>query len=120
MLPPNEIIGLEAAAQLLMCCTEHLRQLAAKGQVPGRKVGRRWVFARAALIEWVSSSRGDATGGESWASTNDNGQTTIGRASRSTAEQCRRALGLPTGAKRKNGRPAPIRTVATVISKTAN
>lgn len=51
----NDILDLDGAAALLLCSSERLRQRAAAGEVPGRKVGRRWVFARAALIAWLSA-----------------------------------------------------------------
>jgi hypothetical protein len=36
----NDILDLDGAAALLLCSSERLRQRAAAGEVPGRKVGR--------------------------------------------------------------------------------
>jgi excisionase family DNA binding protein len=44
---------IEAAAFLKIHC-ESLRRLAANGEVPARKVGKRWVFIREHLADYVS------------------------------------------------------------------
>lgn len=49
-----EIIGVEQAAKLLNCTVMTVRKKAHRGIIPGRKVGRGWVFVRDHLVQWIS------------------------------------------------------------------
>jgi excisionase family DNA binding protein len=48
-----EVLTLEQAAELLQVDADTVRTLAREGTLPGRKVGRDWRFARAALLRWL-------------------------------------------------------------------
>lgn len=49
-----EVMAVPDAAKFLGKTPSALRWLARHGKVPGRKVGRGWMFSRAALLDWVS------------------------------------------------------------------
>ena len=58
---PPETLGLREAAQLLRTSESHLARKTRAGLVPGAKIGRRWVFVRADLIELIrEQARGRA------------------------------------------------------------
>jgi excisionase family DNA binding protein len=50
----KEILTLEEAAELLEISPRALREAAARGEVPARKVANRWRFSRFALHRWLS------------------------------------------------------------------
>lgn len=54
---PDEAVltGVEAA-ELLRVSVKTVLRLARDGELPGRKVGREWRFARADLLAWLSSA----------------------------------------------------------------
>ena len=47
-------LTLEQAAELLKCSAATVRRKAKRGEVPGRKVGRCWVFVEEHLADWIS------------------------------------------------------------------
>lgn len=49
---PTDILTLEQAADLLWCSKETVRQRAAAGEIPARRLGG-WRFSRAALLKWM-------------------------------------------------------------------
>ena len=56
---PNDdpvVMTLEEAAELLRLEPEKLAELAAAGDVPGRKLGDEWRFARSGLLNWLSGN----------------------------------------------------------------
>src|SRR5215211_6744239 len=53
--PPPEVLTAGQAAELLQVPEPELLALAKAGSLPGRRIGERWRFSRAALIEWLSS-----------------------------------------------------------------
>lgn len=50
----KEILDLKEAAELLKMSPRALREAAAYGKVPGRRIARRWRFSRFALHLWLS------------------------------------------------------------------
>ncbi|MDP1688894.1 MAG: helix-turn-helix domain-containing protein [bacterium] len=48
------IFDLSEAANFLKMNPEVLRRKARAGQVPGRKAGKRWIFVKEHLADWVS------------------------------------------------------------------
>jgi len=52
----KEILTLEEAAELLGISPRALREAAARGEVPARKIARRWRFSRFALHQWLGST----------------------------------------------------------------
>jgi excisionase family DNA binding protein len=51
---PPEVMSAEQAAQFLQIDEAVVIQMAEAGQLPGRKLGEAWRFARAALVTWLS------------------------------------------------------------------
>jgi excisionase family DNA binding protein len=51
----GEVLTLSQAGELLQVEETALEKLAEAGEVPGRKVGDEWRFARSALIEWLAA-----------------------------------------------------------------
>jgi excisionase family DNA binding protein len=51
--PDPEVLTVEQAAELLQVDADTVCTLAREGTLPGRKVGREWRFARAALLRWL-------------------------------------------------------------------
>lgn len=50
---PIETLTLTEAAALAQCGSEHMRFLAKSRKVPATKIGRRWVFPRHLLEQWI-------------------------------------------------------------------
>jgi len=53
--PTKEILNIDEAAVLLGVSTKTFAKVLREGEIPGRKIGREWKFARRALIDWVAS-----------------------------------------------------------------
>ena len=49
-----EVLDLEEAAELLQVDATDVETLAASGELPGRKIGERWRFSRAAVLRWLA------------------------------------------------------------------
>lgn len=52
---PPEVLDAVQAAELLQVDENTVLRLAEAGELPGRKLGKVWRFARAALIAWLST-----------------------------------------------------------------
>jgi excisionase family DNA binding protein len=52
--PPAEVLTLDGAAALLQVTAEDVEALADAGELPGRKVGGEWRFAREAVLRWLA------------------------------------------------------------------
>ena len=50
-----DVLTVEQLAELLQVDEKTLRSLAAKGELPGRKVGRHWRFSRQAVLDWLAT-----------------------------------------------------------------
>lgn len=48
-----EVLTLEQAAELLQVEPAQAEELAAAGELPGRKIGDDWRFSRTALLQWL-------------------------------------------------------------------
>jgi excisionase family DNA binding protein len=59
-----DVLTLEQLADLLQVDEKTVRSLAAKGELPGRKLGREWRFSRQAVLDWLATpvKRGRTTG----------------------------------------------------------
>ena len=55
-LPASEVLDAAAAAELLQVEEAAIVELAAKGELPGRRIGDEWRFARTALLSWLGGS----------------------------------------------------------------
>jgi excisionase family DNA binding protein len=49
-----DVLSAEQLAQLLQVDEKTVRALAAKGELPGRKIGRHWRFSRQAVLDWLA------------------------------------------------------------------
>jgi excisionase family DNA binding protein len=52
----SEVLTLNEAAEFLRVEPTALQRLAARGDVPARKIGREWRLSRAALLNWLTAS----------------------------------------------------------------
>jgi excisionase family DNA binding protein len=50
-----DVLTPEQLAELLQVDEKTIRSLAAKGELPGRKLGREWRFSREAVLEWLAT-----------------------------------------------------------------
>ncbi len=50
----NDVMTLEETAKFLRVCRQTLRNYAVSGKIPCRKVGRRYLFSRLAVLDWLS------------------------------------------------------------------
>lgn len=53
---PIEVLDAAGAAELLAIDVKTLLKLAEEGEVPGRRVGDQWRFARQGLLDWLSKA----------------------------------------------------------------
>jgi excisionase family DNA binding protein len=56
------VLTLDEVAQLLRLPVESIESLARDGELPGRRIGEEWRFARAAVLRWLAA--GDANRSE--------------------------------------------------------
>lgn len=52
----DPVLDSAGAAQLLRVSSKTILRLARDGQLPGRKIGREWRFARSALLEHLAKA----------------------------------------------------------------
>jgi excisionase family DNA binding protein len=52
----NRVLSIAEAAELMQVEPEVIEQLAEAGELPGRKLGGEWRFARQALLDWLANS----------------------------------------------------------------
>jgi excisionase family DNA binding protein len=48
------VLTLEGAAELLQLEPDAVAELAASGELPGRRIGDEWRFSRAAVLAWLA------------------------------------------------------------------
>src|SRR3954454_7465391 len=53
---PAEVLSPAEVADLLQVEEELVAELADKGELPGRKIGDEWRFARTAVLEWLGAN----------------------------------------------------------------
>jgi excisionase family DNA binding protein len=54
-----EILDVAAAAQFMTVSSDTVYSLFQRGELPGRKVGRKWVTTKAAVLRWIENSASD-------------------------------------------------------------
>jgi excisionase family DNA binding protein len=54
-----DILDVTMAAQFLTVAPDTVYSLFQSGELPGRKVGRKWVTTKAAVLRWIESSGAD-------------------------------------------------------------
>jgi excisionase family DNA binding protein len=52
--PPLEVLDAGGAAELLSVPVDVVVELAERGEIPGRKLGEEWRFARQGLLDWLA------------------------------------------------------------------
>ena len=52
----SDVLTLEGVAELLEVDPELVAELAAAGELPGRRIGGEWRFARAAVLAWLAQA----------------------------------------------------------------
>jgi excisionase family DNA binding protein len=56
-----DVLDVRMTAALLMVSRDTVYDLFASGELPGRKVGRKWVTTKAAVLRWIESTSTDDT-----------------------------------------------------------
>lgn len=57
----GDVLDVAGTARLLTVSVDTVYNLFASGELPGRKVGRKWITTRAAVLRWIEGSfAGDA------------------------------------------------------------
>ena len=56
-----DVLDVRGAAALLTVSADTVYDLFAKGELPGRKVGRKWLTTKAAVLRWIETSATDDT-----------------------------------------------------------
>lgn len=51
-----DVLDVHGAAALLTVSADTVYDLFAKGELPGRKVGRKWITTKAAVLRWIEAS----------------------------------------------------------------
>src|SRR5437588_12073043 len=60
---PRDVLDVHATAELLTVCADTVYDLFAKGELPGRKVGRKWLTTKSAVLRWIEASSNHDTVG---------------------------------------------------------
>ena len=55
----SEVMTLPEVAELLQSDEESVERLADKGELPGRRIGDEWRFARRAVLDWLAKGEGE-------------------------------------------------------------
>jgi len=50
-----EVLDVHGAAALLTVSVDTVYALFAKGELPGRRVGRKWITTRSAVLRWIEN-----------------------------------------------------------------
>jgi excisionase family DNA binding protein len=58
-----DVLTVDEVADLLKVAPEAIEELAAAGELPGRRVGEEWRFARSAVLEWLAAGRAEEAEG---------------------------------------------------------
>ncbi len=53
-LPPDDVLTLEEVAALFKLPLDTVRSRAERGDLPGRRFGQEWRFARSAVLTWLA------------------------------------------------------------------
>src|SRR6186997_1311632 len=56
-----DVLDVHGTAALLTVSVDTVYDLFAKGELPGRKVGRKWITTKAAVMRWIETSSTDDT-----------------------------------------------------------
>ena len=53
----GDVLNVDEAARMLGISGNLVRELAARGELPGRKVGRAWRFRRSTIMRWLDETQ---------------------------------------------------------------
>ena len=56
VLRASEVLDVETTAQFLTVFADTVYDLFKSGELPGRKVGRKWITTRSTVLRWLESS----------------------------------------------------------------
>src|SRR5271155_1775108 len=56
-----DVLDVHGAAALLTVSADTVYDLFAKGELPGRKVGRKWLTTKAAVLRWIENTATEDT-----------------------------------------------------------
>ena len=56
-----EVLDVQMTASLLMVSRDTVYDLFASGELPGRKVGRKWITTKAGVLRWIENTSTDET-----------------------------------------------------------
>lgn len=51
----TETITADQCAELLRCTTDQVEELTRKGELPGIKIGRSWIYVKADLLDYLAA-----------------------------------------------------------------
>ncbi len=57
----SDVLDVHGAAALLTVSIDTVYRLFNKGELPGRKVGRKWLTTKAAVLRWIEASSANDT-----------------------------------------------------------
>jgi excisionase family DNA binding protein len=57
----SDVLDVHGAAALLTISVDTVYRLFNKGELPGRKVGRKWLTTKAAVLRWIEASAANDT-----------------------------------------------------------
>lgn len=97
-------LDLIEAARFLKADEETIREKAAAGEIPGAKIGRKWVFLDVDLAEYLRSQYGAQREEKACRSTRGKDRQSGGLSSVSTESEYRKALGLTTEGAQKSSK----------------
>jgi excisionase family DNA binding protein len=60
-----DVLDVHSAAALLTVSADTVYDLFAKGELPGRKVGRKWITTKSAVMRWIENSASNDSLGRS-------------------------------------------------------
>jgi excisionase family DNA binding protein len=55
----SDILDVQGAAALLTVSADTVYDLFAKGELPGRKVGRKWITTKSVVLRWIEAGSKD-------------------------------------------------------------
>jgi excisionase family DNA binding protein len=59
----DDVLSLEEVAKLLKVSADAVRSRAEQGELPGRRFGKEWRFARMAVLAWLANGESQERGG---------------------------------------------------------
>lgn len=64
--PSQEVLSIPEAARRLGICAQSAYVAAARGEIPAKKIGRRWVVPAAAFEQWLGGKASESDRPNTW------------------------------------------------------